>query len=287
MKFTLTRFLLLVAIAALLATIPAIASAQPATPPHKISGNASIDGRLAAPGTEIQALAADGTVLARVAVSVLDTTINYSINVPQPSGGDLTISFKVGGYDATPSQVVTWQQGQTTYPVNLSASRAAVTQPTPEPTPATTEAPPTPVVVRGERGERGPEGPAGPAGPEGPAGPAGPAGPQGPAGPEGDTGPQGPRGLPGEQGSDGADGPQGIPGAAGAAGPAGPAGPKGERGETGQQGATGASGSNGAAGPAGPQGSSGNFLIAIIALVVALLALLVAIGRWILELNRE
>ena len=250
MKFTLTRFLLLVAIAALLATIPAIASAQQ-TQPNRISGNASIDGRLATPGTEVQALAADGTVLARATVRVQSAAINYIIDVPQPSGGDRTISFKVGGYDATPSQAITWQQGQVTYPVNLSASSVAVIQPTPDPTPATTEAPPTPVVVRGERGERaGPEGPAGPAGPQGPAGPAGPAGLQGPAGRErAIRGRKARRGLPGEQGSDGADGPQGIPGEAGADGPAGPAGPKGERGEAGPQGATGASGSNGAARP--------------------------------------
>ena len=283
MKFTLTGLLLLMAVAALLVGIPAAVSAQ-AGPPHQILGNAFIDGQLAPPGTEVQALAADGTVLQTATVRVATTTINYRLNVPQPSSSDRTISFKVGGYDATPSRAVTWVQGDTTYPVNLTASSVAV--PTPTPMPAAEPTPtPTPMVVRGAPGPQGPAGPAGPAGPTGDAGPAGEPGPRGPAGPAGLRGPAGPAGPPGEAGPPGDTGSQGPQGAAGEQGERGPAGSDGATGQAGPAGAAGPPGVTGASGPQGAQGSSGSFIIAVIGLVVALLALLVAIGRWIWELQ--
>ncbi len=282
MKFTLTGLLLLMAVAALLVGIPAAVSAQ-AVPPNRIYGNASVDGVLAAAGTEVQALGADGTVLVTATVNVINANINYSMNVPRPSGSDLTISFKVGGYAATPSQAITWRQGATS-PIDLSASSVAV--PTPTPMPAAEPTPtPTPMVVRGAPGPQGPAGPAGEAGPVGPAGPAGEPGPRGPAGPAGLRGPAGPAGPPGEAGPPGDTGPQGPQGAAGEQGERGPAGSDGATGQAGPAGAAGPPGVTGASGPQGAQGSSGSFIIAVIGLVVALLALLVAIGRWIWELQ--
>ena len=221
MKFTLTGLLLVMAVAALLVGIPAAVSAQ-AVPPIRVFGNASIDGELASAGTVVQALAADGTVLATANVRVINETVNYNMTVPRPSGSDLTISFKVGGYDATPSQTVTWVQGAQPR-VNLSASSTVV--PTPTPMPAAEPTPtPTPMVVRGAPGPQGPAGPAGPAGPTGDAGPVGEPGPRGPAGPAGLRGPAGPAGPPGEAGPPGDTGPQGPQGAAGEQGERGPAG---------------------------------------------------------------
>ena len=264
MKISWTPFLLLLAVAALLVSIPAIALGQE-PPPHRFAGKAFIDGQEAALGTIVEAFDSNGNSLTSVRVQRISATFNYRIDVPRPSG-DGTISFKVGGSDAT--ETATWTQGGSSFnpPFNLNASTAP---PTPEATETPTIVRPTPTP----RSIRGPAGPAGPAGPQGPEGPAGAAGAQGV------PGEQGPIGFPGEPG------PPGQPGPAGASGPQGEPGPEGQQGTQGAQGVAGPSGPPGMEGPTGPEGGSGNFLIAIIALVVALLALLVAIGRWIWELQ--
>ena len=269
MKFTRTRFLLLIAVAALLVSIPAVVSAQGTDRPNRFSGNAFIDSQKALPGTLIEALSG-GTVVGTATVSVRSPNINYILDVSRPLGG-LALTFRVGGNAAT--QTATWQDGKVTYPFPLNASSTAV-----PPTQAAPTAAPTRIVVRPTARPTVVSVP----GPEGPQGPAGPEGPQGPAGP------QGLRGIPGGDGvlgADGVQGPSGESGADGAPGPRGEPGPQGMQGPQGLQGVAGPAGVQGVQGTAGPAGSPGNFLIAIVALVVALLALLVAVGRWIWEIQ--
>lgn len=265
MKLTRTSILVLIAVAALLGSIPAVVLAQ-ADRPSRFSGNAFIDGQKAAEGTLIEAIA-DGKVVGTATVLTRAPNINYILDASRPSGGSMELTFRVGGHSA--QETATWQDGRVTYPFNLLASRTPVT---PTPTPTTSVIRPTsaPIVVRGPQGPAGPEGPAGPPGETGPAGPPGP------------------RGIPGADGAPGADGGQGLPGEPGADGAPGP------RGETGAQGPQGAQGQQGNVGPTGPQGAQGlqgaqgpsdGFWISIIAVVVAFLALLVVVGRWIWELQ--
>ena len=262
MKLTRTKFLLLIAIAALLVSIPAIVSAQ-GVPPNRFYGRATIDGLSVQAGTKVEAF-----VNGRSAGSTTANNVSrFVLTVGQPAGGT-SLTFEVGGNAA--SQTATWTQGRNT-PLDLTASSTTTTTTTtpstPRPRPANT-VPPT--IIRGEPG---------------PIGPRGPIGPEGPPGPEGFPGPQGPQGIPGPQGFPGDAGAPGDTGPAGPPGPRGEAGPQGPSGSQGSQGVAGPTGSQGVQGPTGPAGSPGNFLIAIIALVVALLALLVAIGRWIWELQ--
>ena len=269
MKLTRTPILLLITVAALLVSIPAIVSAQQGTvPPHQFAGRASIDGQVAPVGTTVQALT-NGRVAVSAKVTPLSAAgINYILKVPQPTGG-LAVTFTVNGHDA--NETATWKQGGTDYPFSLTASSTAV--------PPTQEAPPTaaptarPTVIRGATGPRGPEGPEGPQGPPGEPGAAGAPGPRGIPGADGAPGMDGAPGAQGERGADGAPGPQGEPG------------PQGPQGSQGLQGAAGPAGPQGTPGMQGAQGASGGFLIAIIALVVAFLALLTVIARWIWELQ--
>ena len=268
MKVNRTLLIVLVAVAALLVSIPAIVSAQ-AEAPHRFSGKAFADGKEAAVGTLIEAVDSSGQRISSVQVRTISLAFNFQINVPRPFTGT-TISFRVGGVDA--AETATWERGVHTYPFTLNASSTVVPSTQAAPTSVPTAIPtrrivvPTtaPRVVRGETGPVGPPGEPGPAGAAGSAGAPGEPGPigfPGEPGPPGQTGPEGPAGATGEVGS------RGEAGRSGAQGVAGPAGPPGVQ------------------GPIGPAGSPGNFLIAIVALVVALLALLVAIGRWIWELQ--
>ena len=118
MKLTRTGFPLLIAVAALLVSIPAVVSAQGTDRPNRFSGNAFIDGQKAPPGTLIEALSG-GTVVGTATVSVRSANINYILDVSRPSGG-LALTFKVGGNAAT--QTATWQDGKVTYPFPLNAS---------------------------------------------------------------------------------------------------------------------------------------------------------------------
>ena len=258
MKVNRTLLLVLVAVAALLVSIPAIVSAQ-GERPNRISGNAFIDGQKARDGTLVEALA-NGTVVGTITVRRLSDNINYILDTSRPSGG-LGLTFRVGGNPA--QETATWQDGAVTYPFNLNASSTVAPPTQVEATPPPT-APPTRTIVRPTAAVRPIAGPPGAAGPPGEAGAAG---------------------EPGPIGFPGAPGPPGQPGAIGSPGPAGEDGARGQKGQSGNQGVAGPAGPSGVQGPVGPTGSPGNFLIAIVALVVALLALLVAIGRWIWELQ--
>ena len=262
MSKTRTVFLVLVAVAALLASVPAIVSAQ-VPPPNRFHGSVTVDGRPASVGTTVAAWA-NGRQVATVVTTTLG---RYPILEVSGLSPNTPVSFRVNGVEA--NETANWQQGTVT-PLNLTASSTAVpateAAPTEEPTRA-------PTVVRGATGPRGLPGEPGQDGEQGPQGEPGPAGPQGL------------RGIPG---ADGAPGVDGAPGAAGPQGEPGPRGPQGEAGPQGLQGAPGAAGPagpQGNQGPAGPAGSSGNFLIAIIALAVAFLALLVTIARWIWDMQ--
>ena len=271
MKLTRTKVLFFVALFAILASVPAIISAQNA--PHGIVGDVQINGQPAPVGT---------TVALRFNNRTIDTdTVSdpgiYRLGVPAggpyPSG---SIAFQVNGQRADASlpngQEWTWTGPWRSGNLEIVdlAIPATRSQATNTPRPANTRRPTntpratTAAVLRGPQGARGP---AGADGADGADGAPGPAGAQGPAGP------------PGAAGADGSDGLDG------ADGEAGPRGPQGYIGQTGPQGVAGPAGLTGPQGPAGPPGSSGNFMIAIIALVIALLALLVAIGRWIWELQ--
>ena len=273
MKLTRTKVLLIIAITALLISIPAIVSAQ--TIPHTFLGTARVDGQLVSSTTSIEALI-DGNKVADGRVTTLGT---YFLQINPSTGTSFsgkTITFRIGGLVA--NETATWVSEGDNRGFNLNASTTAATNtPTPRPT--------TRVVTRNTStpdGRQGPAGPTGPAGPRGPTGLDGSAGPPGEPGPQGATGLQGPKGDPGDRGP---QGPASETGPPGPEGPRGESGPLGYIGQTGPQGVAGPSGSVGVQGPTGPVGSSGSFLIAGIALVVALLALLVAIGRWIWELQ--
>ena len=271
MKLTRTSILVLIAVAALLSSIPAIVSAQGADRPSRFSGNAYVDGQRATNGTLVEALSSDGAVVGIAIVETRSAEINYVVDASRPAGG-LQLTFRVGGLPA--AETAAWRDGRITFPFDLYASSTAVPPPeaTPTPTPTPRVIMPTPrtTAVRGPEGPQGPEGPAGPPGEPGPAGPSGP------------------RGIPGADGGPGADGVQGPPGERGAAGPPGPqgdTGPQGPQGPQGMQGSVGPAGDRGAEGPPGPQVASGNFWIAVIALVVAFLALVIVIGRWIWDIQ--
>ena len=262
MKLTRTKVFFLVALLAILASVPAMASAQ-GDIPHTVLGTAYIDGRVAPQGTSVQALI-DGN---QVAIASTNATGVFFLLIPPSDTGTShvgkTISFRVRGLVA--AETLTWASQGDSRGVRLNASA----NPTNTPRPANTRRPantprPTAASARG------------PQGPRGATGEAGPEGPPGPAGADGVDGADGAQGPPGPAGADGVDGADGATGARG---------PQGYIGQTGQQGVAGPAGLSGPQGPVGPPGSSGNFMIAIIALVIALLALLVAIGRWIWELQ--
>ena len=266
MRLPRTRILILVAMVAILASLPAILSAQ-GDLPHTIFGKAYIDNGIAPVGTSVEAYI-DGKVVDRRNTNASGT---YFLQIdPAPAQAGKTISFRVRGLNAR--QTLTWASGGDDRDIRLDASTAPTSTPRPTATrrPAATPRPTAtsaPTVIRG---------------PQGPPGATGVPGATGIPGAPGATGVPGGTGVPGDRGPVGSAGDQGPPGEDG---PAGERGPQGYIGQTGPQGVAGPSGLSGPQGPAGPAGSSGNFLIAIIALVVALLALLVAIGRWIWELQ--
>ena len=264
MKLTRTKVFFVVALLAILASIPAIVSAQ--NPPHGIVGSVQINGSPAPVGTVV-------TIVLNGQVIDTDRITRAGIYRGEvPAGGTYprgSITLRVNGQAADAEDRSTggaWTWSGTFVSGNLEivdlSSPATTSQPTNTPRPVNTRRPTnTPRATTAVTTSRGPQGPRGPAGADGAPGPVGPVGPPG---------------FPGLDGADGAPGP---------AGEAGPRGPQGYIGQTGQQGVAGPAGLTGPQGPAGPPGSSGNFMIAIIALVIALLALLVAIGRWIWELQ--
>ena len=118
MKLTQARFLVFVAVAALLVSIPAIVSAQE-PPPNRFYGSVSIDGRPAAVGTVVSAWASGGEV-----ASVTTTTVGRypTLEVSRLSPGT-PITFRVNGIDA--NETANWRQGGIVA-LNLTASSTAL-----------------------------------------------------------------------------------------------------------------------------------------------------------------
>ena len=276
MKLTRTKFLFIIAIMALLVSVPAIVSAQ--SIPHTITGKVYVNGRLAPSGATVEAFIDN----AKVADDDVDAEgVYFLLVVPRGTQNftGKTITFTVTGGPA--AETKQWASGgdDSGFDLNVAGPGGSSTS-TPTPTRRPTVAPRT--TTSSSTGPRGPAGPAGPLGPAGPRGIQGEAGLQGDEGPAGSAGPSGPQGPKGDVGSSGS---LGNAGPLGPEGPRGGTGAQGYIGQTGPQGVAGPAGATGVQGPSGPPGSSGSFLIAVIALIVALLSLLVAIGRWIWELQ--
>ncbi len=192
------RVLALVAVVALLLTLPAVASAQQ-MPPHVFVGMATLNNIPAMAGTEVMAMV-DGNPAGSVMVGQRG---KFTLRAAGP-GEEVT--FKIGSFDAM--ETAQWEQGGAMM-LNLSAIPVMM----------------GPTESNGKMMEPvpGPQGPKGDPGARGASGPAGPAGPAGTAGAVG-AGSAGPAGADGAAGADGPAGPTGPAGPAGAAGGGGPLG---------------------------------------------------------------
>ena len=146
------RISALLAAIVLLATVPAVASAQQPPPPHVFVGNATISGVPAVDGTIVTAWI-DGGQAGAATVSGGDGS--YVLFVEQPVGvaySGKTITFKIGGVDA--AETATWEQGGAQIlnmtvggptPTATTAPEPTATQAppaTPTPRPTATQAPP-------------------------------------------------------------------------------------------------------------------------------------------------
>ena len=115
-----TPLLMLIAVAALMASLPAIVSAQGVPPPpQRFFGSVTIDGRSAPVGTTVAAWA-NG----QQAAMVVTTTVgSYPVLEVSGLSPGTSISFRVNGVEA--SETADWQQGSLTR-LNLTASSTAV-----------------------------------------------------------------------------------------------------------------------------------------------------------------
>ncbi len=102
---------IIIAAALLLAVVPAAVSAQ-SVPPHRIAGKAYIDGQLASAGARVEAFIGSR----RVADATVNSEGQYLLEVARPSGSR-TITFRVDGYEARETAI--WTQGKISYPFNL------------------------------------------------------------------------------------------------------------------------------------------------------------------------
>ena len=283
---TITRFLALLSVLALLAALPlAVVFAQGETPedtptpeamtpeptqasserpvrPQRFYGMVTVDGEMAEAGTMVTAMAGED----KVGEGTVDDDGNYVLST-EGDLGNMEITFMIGEMAGMPSmadgtmvETVMWEGGEFTQ-LNLMAG----------------EVPPTPAPTRLPVGPRGATGAQGEQGEQGEPGPAGPAGADGADGADGARGPVGPRGAAGSDGADGADGARGPAGPAGADGADGS---DGARGPAGPAGPAGAAGQDGSQGPAGAQGASGGGGLAIVALIIAIVAVLAAGGAF-------
>ena len=175
-------------------------------PPAFLFGTALADGLPVGAGATIVAMAGDEKIGSAM---VREKGQFGPLELMQPTGGEMTVTFTVGG--RMTEYTYEWTPGGREAMVVLDANLMMMM---PEP------------IDRGQgaQGLQGVAGPAGPAGPpgmdgadgaDGPAGPPGPAGARGDAGPQGEQGVQGPPGPPGAQGPAGQDGPAGGSGAMG------------------------------------------------------------------------
>ena len=119
-EFPRPRFLIAVAIMAILLLTPSIASAQRVIP-HAFLGSATINGSPAADGTVVAALV-DGRQVVAKSVS----GGSYPVLLVEPDGDSFvgkTVTFTIGGFPA--SETAFWIQGEVTE-LNLNASTARV-----------------------------------------------------------------------------------------------------------------------------------------------------------------
>jgi len=189
------RVVALLAVMALLLTLPAVASAQ-SVPPHVFIGTASVNGLPANVGIVVTGMIG-GEEQGSAVVS--DNSGNYVLMVDQGAGTDIT--FSVG--NITASETAVWVQGgaeELALTANgISGSSESVAAGAAGATGAT-----GPSGADGAAGPAGARGAAGPAGSAGAAGAAGPAGDAGSAGSAGPAGPAGPAGSSGASGGGGA-----------------------------------------------------------------------------------
>ena len=269
---TKTRFLALLSVLALLASLPlTVALAQGA--PFLVVGEAEVDGEDAMMGTTVVAMSGEGEDAMMWEGMVVDDQGNFSILVDDgEAGAMLSFSIKMGEGDAameymaeSAMDVMIGGSGEASDMVML----AAYSDPDNRPAPAapTKTAQQEMEAMRGPQGRPGSTGVPGEMGPQGDSGSKGNTGARGPAGPDGDTGNAGPKGDTGNAGNAGASGSAGSDGAKGATGDAGPAGPP------------------GAPGSAGEQGASGGGVLAIVALIVAIVGIVAAGGAFIAGRN--
>ena len=120
------RLLGIIAVVALLVSIPVIVSAQGEDPPHRFFGNAFIDGQKAPNGTLIEAVSSDGKVVGFTNIRVSSATVNYVLNASRPESG-LELRFRVGGNFA--AETATWQRREITPSFNLNAFSDGATTP--------------------------------------------------------------------------------------------------------------------------------------------------------------
>ena len=272
---TKTRFLALLSVLALLASLPlTVALAQGA--PFLVVGEAEVDGEDAMMGTTVVAMSGEGEDAMMWEGMVVDDKGNFSILVDDgEAGAMLSFSIKMGeGEEAmeymaeSAMDVMIGGSGEASDMVML----AAYSDPDNRPAPAE----PTKTAQQEMEAMRGPQGrPGSTAAP-------GEMGPQGEPGAKGNTGARGPAGPDGAKGGTGDTGPAGSAGNAGAAGSAGSAGSDGAKGATGDAGPAGPPGD---AGAAGEQGASGGGVLAIVALIVAIVGIVAAGGAFIAGRN--
>ena len=113
-----TPLLMLIAVAALLVSLPAIVSAQE-PPPNRFHGSVTVDGQPASVGTTVAAWASGQ----QVAMVVTTTLGRYPILEVSGLSPNTPVSFRVNGVEA--NETASWQQGTVT-PLNLTASSTAV-----------------------------------------------------------------------------------------------------------------------------------------------------------------
>ena len=113
-----TPSLMLIAVVALLVSLPAIVSAQ-VPPPNSFFGSVTIDGRPAPVGTTVVAWA-NGQQVGMVVTTTVGSYPTLEVSGLSPN---TPITFRVNGVEA--NETASWEQGTVT-PLNLTASSTAL-----------------------------------------------------------------------------------------------------------------------------------------------------------------
>ena len=113
-----TPSLMLIAVVALLVSLPAIVSAQ-VPPPNRFFGSVTIDGRPAPVGTTVVAWA-NGQQVGMVVTTTVGSYPTLEVSGLSPN---TPITFRVNGVEA--NETASWEQGTVT-PLNLTASSTAL-----------------------------------------------------------------------------------------------------------------------------------------------------------------